>query len=1161
MRTIRRALFNVVPMLLIGGCTQTATIDVDNPDLLRSSSSKALLAPSGPDLTIDQGRLQSSIRVLTNQVITQDEVLDGCAVSPVLSGRTLVRFDVKTPNNGPGDIDVGHVTCSSTNPSASCNGVDCSLNRPCCANGTQRCVSSNGPQYNAAFEFNVAHGHVHMKSFANYRLLTPTGVVAAAGHKQSFCMMDMEDITSGSCRPLHFNSPTPFACGTRQGIHAGCADVYAADLPCGFVDVTDVPGGDYKLEVTMDPLDLINESNESNNTVVANVRVPPSVARPDAGQTVDAGPQNTQAFLVRDGVGDLATANTYYAANRPGFQPGSFSLAQWQAEFVGAATVKKALYRNTNELAFWREMSCTAAIGRGTGGCWVTNWTDVDDSQRGVPNLGTVAMNLSAAGFVQFWVFSPGGVIQPFAILDSEGNKFVPQLCTNCHAGDLRAGSNDLGSIFREFEPSMLQPRPGITQAQAEQEWFDLNQVIRGANQNIRAEPASPFGTNHAKAAMESYVTEIYSQTSPPISRPINDPAHLPASWKVGSSPQDIAAKAEIWKKLVNPYCMTCHRTNTLDYANYSQWTLLAADSNGRLLLRRYIENDPQDPHRLSLAFMPQSKVAFDNLRSDAEALISVDQWLNQATNQAPVARLGTLVASAEVGDTLSASAAASSDGNLDPITFRWDVVSGPAVTFFPSATSSAVSFVVPPVSAVTPLVLRVRVTDSRGAFSDAQATISLRPTQGPRLLASAADLPINIPDNNAAGISSSIQVADNKRITELKVTVDLTHTWIGDLKVTLTGPGTTRVLHDHAGRNIHDIHQTYVVPEAVGLASAGVWKLSVTDNATADVGTLQGFKLDFGVGADVNPPDAGSANRNPLANAGPDLNVNSGTQVDLDGTGSTDPDGDPLTFQWTQTLGPTVSLRPSTSGHVTFTAPVVAAVTVIELKLSLGDGRGGTATDTARIAVTPVATVGQVLISEVMVNPAFTDANHEWVKIWNGTGQTLDLSQFSIGFGKNPAWVNSTSLPGGTMALVGMLPPGRCLIVGGPVSDAQNAGPVFAPSASYGVGLARDFSGSGLNNPATNSVAAVALFNTLTPNASTRPVDIVTYHQTTVTPPASHFLGPSGAVAPASLITGSDGAAGRSFRRTSAATWEITGSVSANDGALPSPNNCSPIP
>src|SRR4051812_9748196 len=174
---------------LLAACTQSASVvDVDSTGDVSSSSGKALLSPTGPDLSIDQGRLQSSIRVLTNQTISQDEVLDGCAISPVLSGRTLVRFDVKTPNKGPGDLDVGHVTCTSTNPSASCNGVDCSLNHQCCANGTQRCVSSNGPQYSAAFEFNVAHGHVHMKSFANYRLLTTTGVVAAAGHKQSFCM-------------------------------------------------------------------------------------------------------------------------------------------------------------------------------------------------------------------------------------------------------------------------------------------------------------------------------------------------------------------------------------------------------------------------------------------------------------------------------------------------------------------------------------------------------------------------------------------------------------------------------------------------------------------------------------------------------------------------------------------------------------------------------------------------------------------------------------------------------------------------------------------------------------------------------------------------------------------------------------------------------------
>ena len=46
---------------------------------------------------------------------------------------------------------------------------------------------------------------------------------------------------------------------------------------------------------------------------------------------------------------------------------------------------------------------------------------------------------------------------------------------------------------------------------------------------------------------------------------------------------------------------------------------------------------------------------------------------------------------------------------------------------------------------------------------------------------------------------------------------------------------------------------------------------------------------------------------------------------VTLDGSGSSDPDGDPLSYAWTQVSGPTVALSDATAAQPTFTAPFVA--------------------------------------------------------------------------------------------------------------------------------------------------------------------------------------------------------------------------------------------
>ncbi|MFA5297151.1 MAG: reprolysin-like metallopeptidase [Lutibacter sp.] len=58
-----------------------------------------------------------------------------------------------------------------------------------------------------------------------------------------------------------------------------------------------------------------------------------------------------------------------------------------------------------------------------------------------------------------------------------------------------------------------------------------------------------------------------------------------------------------------------------------------------------------------------------------------------------------------------------------------------------------------------------------------------------------ASDVPLDIPDYNATGISSKIFIGNNKKIRDVNVTVNITHTWIGDLDLMLISPAGTSVL------------------------------------------------------------------------------------------------------------------------------------------------------------------------------------------------------------------------------------------------------------------------------------------------------------------------------------------------------------------------------
>ena len=58
---------------------------------------------------------------------------------------------------------------------------------------------------------------------------------------------------------------------SHQGIQSGWADVYDGGLPGQWIDITDVPDGTYDLEITMDPLHVLDEADFTNNTVTTQV--------------------------------------------------------------------------------------------------------------------------------------------------------------------------------------------------------------------------------------------------------------------------------------------------------------------------------------------------------------------------------------------------------------------------------------------------------------------------------------------------------------------------------------------------------------------------------------------------------------------------------------------------------------------------------------------------------------------------------------------------------------------------------------------------------------------------------------------------------------------------------------------------------------------------
>ncbi|MDK9764696.1 S8 family serine peptidase [Vibrio sp. D420a] len=104
----------------------------------------------------------------------------------------------------------------------------------------------------------------------------------------------------------------------------------------------------------------------------------------------------------------------------------------------------------------------------------------------------------------------------------------------------------------------------------------------------------------------------------------------------------------------------------------------------------------------------------------------------------------------------------------------------------------------------------------------------------------------VPIPDNNPTGAVSSLDVDRSGDAGSVVIELNISHTYIGDLRVTLTSPnGRQVVLHNNEGGSADDIITSFQANFS-GVESQGTWQLRVVDSASRDVGTINSWTLTF---------------------------------------------------------------------------------------------------------------------------------------------------------------------------------------------------------------------------------------------------------------------------------------------------------------------------
>ena len=193
--------------------------------------------------------------------------VDGCTPDEIARNlaRRCLRFDSILANVGPGPFEVAYVADPAHGGLAA----------------HQRLYRGNGTtkgRFATQTEYHATHAHFHIKDVYVARLWRVDERRRVRGRspiarsdKNGFCPEDTTPVEgdSGTRGYQCFVPDDMDSRGTLQvvGISPGWADIYVAELPDQYIEITNVPRGFYLFELEIDPHDYFVESSEKDNRV------------------------------------------------------------------------------------------------------------------------------------------------------------------------------------------------------------------------------------------------------------------------------------------------------------------------------------------------------------------------------------------------------------------------------------------------------------------------------------------------------------------------------------------------------------------------------------------------------------------------------------------------------------------------------------------------------------------------------------------------------------------------------------------------------------------------------------------------------------------------------------------------------------------------------
>jgi len=254
-----------------------------------------------------------------------------------------------------------------------------------------------------------------------------------------------------------------------------------------------------------------------------------------------------------------------------------------------------------------------------------------------------------------------------------------------------------------------------------------------------------------------------------------------------------------------------------------------------------------------------------------------------------------------------------------DIVNLEWKQLSGESLSF--DKTKATISFTAPEVTPTTTkrIVLQLTATDSVGQIGSDQVIIFVAPENSAPKANAGPDMTVD--ENTIVNLTCTGTDPD---------TNVLNYGWTSKSSKLVIVPSDSAKVSIKSPSVVSD--ETFTMTCTV---SDG--KLTSTDSMNLTVRNT--LSLDI------------------IANAGMDRIVNEKVKVNLDGTKSSDPENQKISYKWTQISGETVTLSSTTSVTPSFTSPIVAngEIKVLTFELRVYDNNGREAVDTVVITVDPI--------------------------------------------------------------------------------------------------------------------------------------------------------------------------------------------------------------